>query len=115
MITHTFYILTIVALGYALITPHLPLGGVSVVGEASDLGSMPTIPFEVEYQAYGRTIEVVGSCEKRTDAITLKFKSTDRDISKAVFAAVNKSFDLVGVKRVQICRVSKLTTWRASK
>lgn len=71
------------------------------------IGTMPSIPFEVELAAYHKTVYVVSNCTKRKDAVTLKFASNDANIASMVFSAVNAAFDQPGITRVQVCRKVK--------
>lgn len=70
--------------------------------QSTYIDDMPQIPFEVE--AYGRTIEVVAGCDRRKDAVTLKFSKSDARIASIVYKAVDRSFEKPGIKRVQVCR-----------
>lgn len=66
---------------------------------------MPHMPFEVYDSSYNKSVYVVSSCSPDTwKSVTLMFSEFDENIQKAVFEAINKSFDQPGVTRIQICR-----------
>lgn len=72
------------------------------------LTDLPQLPFEVTYEAYGRTIEVVSSCDHRKDAITLKVAPTTGQISRLVYSTLNRGFETEGIKRIQVCRTTEI-------
>ncbi len=68
------------------------------------LGTMPRLPFEVEYNEYGKTVKVLPGCDKNQKTIVLKFDATEKNIGDTVYAAVDKAFDKPGITEIRICR-----------
>ena len=75
--------------------------------EQNSFDTMPQIPFEVYYQDYNKTINVIATCKADSKTIILYFDPSTATIYPVVQATVTKAFDMPGVTRVGICRVNK--------
>ena len=73
----------------------------------SSVYNMPQIPFEVYYQDYNKTINVIATCKADDKTIVLYFDPSTAKIYHIVQATVTKAFDMPGITRVGVCRVKQ--------